>query len=390
MWRPGAITWKPLSQTLWRVEQHEPLTDQEWDPALAREAIRAIVADAESAERDGAWPGHPLDDVQEDEVLCSLYLGGAGMIWALSNLGSSLDFDAAVAAVLERYRMGPVFDDERHVPSLLLGETGVLVVADKLGSPMADADRLRELVRANREYPSWELLLGSPGTILAARACGLVDEWRESAELLHAHWDESSDMWRHELQGRVRPFLGPAHGFAGNVHALRGFVDAEVLSARVARLLNRTAVRGNGLVNWPPEDRPPAEFASSIRVQWCHGAPGIIITLADLVPIELAIGGGELTWRAGPLRKGPGLCHGTAGNGFAFLKLYDLTGDPLWLDRARRFAMHATEQVDSERAAVGRGRYTLFTGDVGVALYLRACLDADAEFPIIDTWRSDG
>ena len=43
-------------------------------------------------------------------------------------------------------------------------------------------------------------------------------------------------------------------------------------------------------------------------------------TLGDLMPLELAIGGGELTWRAGPLRKGPGLCHGTAGNGFAFLR----------------------------------------------------------------------
>ena len=38
------------------------------------------------------------------------------------------------------------------------------------------------------------------------------------------------------------------------------------------------------------------------------------------MPIELAIGGGELTWRAGPLRKGPELRHGTAGNGFAFLE----------------------------------------------------------------------
>ena len=72
-------------------------------------------------------------------------------------------------------------------------------------------------------------------------------------------------------------------------------------------------------------------------------------------------------------------------NGFVFLKLHDLTGDVVWLDRARMFAMHAIEQVDRERTTLGRGRYTLFTGDVGVALYLRACLEADAEFPILDT-----
>ncbi len=97
-----------------------------------------------------------------------------------------------------------------------------------------------------------------------------------------------------------------------------------------------------------------------------------------------ALAGGELTWRAGPLRKGPGLCHGTAGNGFAFLRLHALTGDEMWLDRARRFAVHAVEQVRREREVVGHGRYSLFTGDIGVALYLRACLDAVADFPVID------
>src|SRR4029078_6234873 len=78
---------------------------------------------------------------------------------------------------------------------------------------------------------------------------------------------------------------------------------------------------------------------------------------------DLALGGGELTWHAGPLRKGAGLCHGTAGNGYALLVLFDLTGDEEWLARARVFAMHALAQVDEARAQHGRGRYTLWTGD---------------------------
>jgi len=372
-----------LTQILWHVAEHEPLTERDWDPTLAGEAIRAIVADAEAAETDGGWPGHPLDDVEADRHLCSLYLGGAGMTWALSALGSSLDAPAAIEAALRRYRVAPDFF-EPHAPSLLLGETGVLVVAGRLGAGAADPDRLRELVRSNREHPTWELMWGSPGTILAARACGLEDEWRESAEMLYARWEESSDMWTGELYGGPQDYLGPVHGCAGNVHALRGFVGDEVLRARVARLLTRTAVREDGLVNWPPRDRPLSEEAAKMRVQWCHGAPGLVGTLGDLMPLELAVGGGELTWRAGPLCKGPGLCHGTAGNGFAFLRLHELTGDPVWLERARRFAMHAIEQVESERAALGRGRYTLFTGDVGVALYLRACLDAVPGFPILE------
>jgi hypothetical protein len=43
--------------------------------------------------------------------------------------------------------------------------------------------------------------------------------------------------------------------------------------------------------------------------------------------------------------------------------------------------MHAVGQVERERAAVGRGHYSLFTGDLGVALFLRHVLDGDDRFP---------
>ena len=61
---------------------------------------------------------------------------------------------------------------------------------------------------------------------------------------------------------------------------------------------------------------------------------------------ELLAAAAELTWVAGPLEKGAGLCHGTAGNGYAFLKMYRRSGDDFWLDRARAFAMHAMAQCD--------------------------------------------
>ena len=81
-----------------------------------------------------------------------------------------------------------------------------------------------------------------------------------------------------------------------------------------------------------------------------------------------------------------GLCHGTAGNGYALLRAYEFTGERDWLDRARRFAIHALEQVDRARAEYGHGRYSLFTGDVGAALYARSCLEVDPRFPIMDVW----
>ncbi len=76
--------------------------------------------------------------------------------------------------------------------------------------------------------------------MLAARALGFEEEWRESAELLWAQWDEETGLWTQHLYGHDVQALGPGHGFASNVNALRGFVSDEVLRERVARVMERT------------------------------------------------------------------------------------------------------------------------------------------------------
>jgi hypothetical protein len=114
----------------------------------------------------------------------------------------------------------------------------------------------------------------------------------------------------------------------------------------------------------------------------------MVASLARLAPDDeehegLLLEGGELTWSAGPLVKGANLCHGTGGNGYAFLALFERTGDELWLERARAFAMHAAAQVERVRGELGRGRYTLWTGDPGTALYLADCLDGSPNVPLV-------
>lgn len=42
----------------------------------------------------------------------------------------------------------------------------------------------------------------------------------------------------------------------------------------------------------------------------------------------------EVVWHRGLLRKGYGICHGTAGNAYAFLSLYKLTQEKKHLYRA--------------------------------------------------------
>ena len=264
------------------------------------------------------------------------------MIWALRSLGTSLELAPLAADVLRRYGEQPDFGADD--PDLHFGEIGVLLVAHLVGVPGLE-DRLQARIRGNIRNEAWELMSGSAGSILAARVAGFDADADESAAVLVAEWDEATGLWTQTLAGHVSQYLGPAHGLVGNVHALRGFLSDDELRARLEPPLRREARVEGGLANWPPVVGDTLK-----RLQWCHGAPGIVATVGDLMPLDLMLAGAELTWQAGPLAKGAGLCHGTAGNGYAFLKAYAVTGDELWLERARRFAVHALEQA--QRAAV--------------------------------------
>ncbi len=95
---------------------------------------------------------------------------------------------------------------------------------------------------------------------------------------------------------------------------------------------------------------------------------------------ELLVAGGELAWQAGPVAANASSCHGTAGNGYAFLRLHARTGDERWLERACAFALHAAAQVREAAPP----RHPLFTGAAGVALLIASCIDVDPRFPVLD------
>jgi hypothetical protein len=329
---PAGIADATVSPALYDPAEHRPLGDGVWTDAGARDAIAEIAADAVNAYRGPAdlWPNHPADveDDASDRPYRNVYFGAAGVAWALhrlrgAGLGPALPGLAALISSLH--------DDYLKAPELT-GQT-----------------RWREL-------------------------------WREGAAWLCAEWRER--VWIQELYGETRRYVGAGHGFAGNASVL--LADADLLDdqraetvSRIAETAAALAVREDGCAQWPGL----ADMAIARQpVQWCHGAPGIITSLVGL-PAEpeidgLLSAGGELTWRAGPLRKGSGLCHGSAGNALALLALAHRTGEERWLARARVLAIDAAVDVRAWRAQYGRGRYSLFTGDVGVALVLEACLDA--------------
>jgi Lanthionine synthetase C-like protein len=268
-------------------------------------------------------------------------------------------------------------------PGFADGEVGIALVT-------SDRERFRAAAPACIGDPWNELLFGAAGALVAARLLGESDVAPAALARLWSTWSFDPEVraciWTQEHEAQTRGpqrMLGFAHGLVGNAYALlraSSFQSREhqvELLARTVETLERTALREGELVNWLPAIESRAD---EVRVQWCHGAAGVVCALAGAPPHPgldpLLLAAGELVWAAGPIRGNAGLCHGTAGNGWAFLKLNRRTSDRKWLERARRFAMHALEQRTGDRG--------LWSGDLGLALFLRACIDGDDRWPLLD------
>jgi hypothetical protein len=360
----------------------EPLTAEPWDGARVRDAVAALVAVTDAAcDPVGLWPAHEWDGYGAPLPVKNLYVGAAGVAFALDLLRrrglaeTALDLRAVALRALERWRAEPDFMagevlPERAESALLRGETGILLVACRLGLPLEDD--LQARVGANLTNEAEDLMWGTPGTLVAALTMGWDDLARESAGAL-ASRRGADGLWTQRIWGSSFEGVGTVHGLAGNVRALLQVDDPrnDELRADSAAALARTATREHGLANWSDEG----------KLQWCAGAPGIVSAARDYLDEELLLAGAELVWRAGPPHdgKGHGICHGTAGNGYALLGAFERTQDELWLERARRFAVHALGQ-----AARMPPRHSLFTGGPGTALFAAACLEADARYPVLE------
>jgi len=392
--------------------RHEALRAIEWNPAAVQAAVRRIADDAleHLDRRSGLWTTHPADEPEPpDARYAMLYFGAGGVLWALERLQREagithgLDIAALLQALIERQRE-TLRAWGAGDGSYLMGESGLRLLQWSLTNDDAAAARLYALVETNLDHPSREALWGAPGSLLAAlpmAEAGAGDAWAalfaRGVERLWQQMEHDATLgvwlWRQDLDGKHVTYLGAGHGFAGNVYPfLRGaaLLPAErvaALAERALATLQATALHDDaGGANWHAYIHPPPTGRLPL-VQDCHGAPGIVMRCAraprNPAWDTLLTAAGELTWRAGPLAKGAGLCHGTAGNGYALLALHQRTGDARWLERARAFAMHALEQVDAARAAHGQGRHSLWTGDVGVALYALDCIGGRFAFPTL-------
>jgi lantibiotic modifying enzyme len=318
--------------------------------------------------------------VADSPTCAALYSGLTGVGWALAHLQGRLpdldgedDLAAIDKALLSHLDQSPWRDDYDLIGGLVgFGVYG----SERLPRPAAlaclecVAERLAETAEHRAEGITW---------------------WTNPA------WLPAEARARYP-QGYYN--LGLAHGVPG-VIALLGQVSS-VAAARARPLLD-------GAVRWLLAQQLPGGYPHWVgpegtdrpgRLAWCYGDPGVAAAL--LLAARCV---GEPAWErearavarraAGrpPDQAGvmdAGLCHGAAGLGHLFNRLFQATGDPSFAEAARAWFERA---LLMRRPGRGVGGYEawqpgddgapawvadpgLLTGSVGIALALLAATTA--------------
>jgi len=176
-----------------------------------------------------------------------------------------------------------------------------------------------------------EMTYGRTGFLYLLR---MVRHWvPESAELVAEPARQIAEVvmgngpdW--EFMGRRS--LGAGHGDIGILTQVALAVPE--LAPRVEPWLERVLGWQHEDGNW---DKIQGDSRGKKLIQYCHGAPGMVISLVTLRPlfprlhgkIDAAVEKGRgLIWREGVLVKEPAMCHGTLGNAMSAFPLPELCG----------------------------------------------------------------
>jgi hypothetical protein len=310
--------------------------DPAGEPSLADGHAGWAILCASLAQSDRGNPYRPMPQVclelavsatQEQPSTAALYGGLAGLGWATAHLRQSVpdldqeeilaEIDELLLSQLEERPWTGEYD-------LISGLVGYAVYAlERLPAPAGAA--------------CLERIIGHLEQTAEHRAEGLT--WWTNPEWLPA---ETREKWPGGYYN-----LGLAHGVPG-VIAVLGHICAAGICVDRARPLLDGAVRwllendnAQGFAHWIDAD--PAHKPA--RLAWCYGDPGVATAL-----LGAARAVNEPAWeqeaRAIALRaaerpvdqsgvKDAGLCHGAAGLGHLFNRMYQATGDSRLADSAR-------------------------------------------------------
>lgn len=328
--------------------------------ALAREDERAADAAMECL-------GEAVEDLPGAPLYPSLYSGYVGTAWVTEHL---------------RQRLGADDEDEEGDPNQEIDE--VLLTA--LDRPLwtGDFDLISGLVGFG-VYALERLPRPSAAQILDLVVWHLADSAVEKDGGIAWFTPESRlppDQKKEFPDGYFN--TGVAHGSPGVVALLAAACQAGVAADKARSLLD-------GAVAWLLDTRlAPGEksrFPTLVaegrepipsRIAWCHGDPGVALAL-----LYAARCVGNADWEAAALEAGlsaarrpvpdagvedSSLCHGSAGLGHLFNRLFQASGDETFAEAARFWFRYALETSRTREGVTG---FLTYGGDEGGNVILR-------------------
>lgn len=357
-----------------------------------------------------------------------LYLGSAGVAYMYYHLSKNLQLQQhreKFLARAEQYLKPALAVLKKNtritdVPGFILGHCGVYAVAAALYNAAGNKELSEQYMNLYYKaadlckekyflsFGSDELFVGRAGYVAGALwlatetntplknkdifdICDvMVTSGREysrnarsSSPLMYSYYDVE--------------YLGAAHGLCSILQILLsvpGYLEARPKEAKDIRasvdyLLSLQDQEGNF-----PCATDEIRRGKNELIHWCHGAPGVIYMLAkaflkwnDEKYLKACEKCTECVWRKGLLTKGPGICHGIAGNGYVFMLMYRLTGEMKYLYRAVAFAKFMECDTFKREARVPDNPYSLYEGIAGTACFLGDLLMPDkAAFPFSDVF----
>ncbi|KAL0913247.1 hypothetical protein M5K25_016691 [Dendrobium thyrsiflorum] len=290
----------------------------------------------------------------------------------------------------------------RHV-TFICGRAGVCALGAVVAKQLGDRKLLDYYLRSFKEIT---LPVGIPNELLYGRAgylwaCSFLNKHIGEGTIPSTYTDSvvkeviregrqlsnnGSCPLMYEWHGKK--YWGAAHGLAGIMHVL---MDLELKPEE------KEYVKGTLLYmiknRFPSGNYPSSENSETDRlVHWCHGAPGITLTLVKAAQVfgderffKAAVDAAEVVWNRGLLRR-VGICHGISGNAYVFLSLYRLTGNAEYLYRAKAFGCflldRAHQLVSTGQMHGGDHPLSLFEGQGGMAyLFLDMTSPTESRFP---------
>ncbi len=279
---------------------------------------------------DDIVANYPPRSRYPQETLQGLWSGPTGVAYLLLHV-SSLRPDLAIAGQPAEHWARAYIAPESRGHNLRLGFHGCGIADEKLASEAVrcavtgDLRHVRQFISsvsqllAVDDYPD-EVLFGRAGMLYLLRMVrhwvpgsnGMVDP--AIAEVSNTIMNRGP-LWR----WHGRRYLGAVHGDIGILTQL--VLTSPSLASRLQPVAEKLLGMQLPDGNWPSSEESAS--AGKGLVQFCHGAPGFVLSLLALCPhfpelrsrFDTAISRGrECIWNQGLLKKEPSLCHGIFGN----------------------------------------------------------------------------